>query len=84
MTHPRYSSDLAPNDFWLIRNLKRAMDGKYIQGQQKLYLKAMKILKSIPAQEFARSFDEWLKRMHRCIDKKLITLNIEPVVLRGK
>ena len=70
LTHPRYSPDLAPNDFWLIRKLKRALDGKYFAIEQELFDEVMKILKSIPAHEFARCFNEWLIRMQRCIDRK--------------
>ena len=58
LTHPRYSPDLAPNDFWLISKLKRALDGKYIATEQELFDEVMKILKSIPAHEFARCFNE--------------------------
>lgn len=70
MTHPRYSPDLAPNDFWLIRKLKRAMDNKYIENERELYEEVMKILTSIPAQAYARCFDEWLIRMKRCVDRE--------------
>ena len=70
MTHPRYSPDLAPNDFWLIRKLKRAMDDKYITSDRKLYMEVIKILKNIPAHEYARRFDKWLVRRRKCIEKQ--------------
>ena len=70
MTHPPYSPDLAPNDFWLIAKLERALSGKFIEDENELYEEVTKILTSIPAEDYARCFDEWLKRMQKCIDKK--------------
>jgi fatty acid-binding protein DegV len=32
MKHPSYSSDLAPNDFWLFPKIKSASKGKKISG----------------------------------------------------
>lgn len=70
LPNPRYSPDLAPCDFWLIRKLKRSMDDKYHSGERKLYLESLKILKSIPAHEYARCFDVWREKMEECIKRK--------------
>ena len=68
LTHPRYSPDLAPNDFWLIRKLKRAMDDQYIPGERKLHLEALKILKNILPEEYAMCYEVWRERMKKCIE----------------
>lgn len=69
LSHPRYSPDLAPNDFWLIGKLKRALENKCIDGERKLYNEVMKILKNIPADEYKQCFDKWINRMKECIER---------------
>lgn len=68
MEHPRYSPDLAPNDFWLIRKVKRAMSGKKFVDEYAMYRFAKEFLMSIPQSEYERCYDEWIKRMYRCIE----------------
>lgn len=34
--HPPYSPDLAPNYSWLIRQIKRRLALKHVEGEQKL------------------------------------------------
>ena len=67
MTHPRYSPDLAPNDFWLIRKLKRSLDSFIANDDEHLYEKVISILNEIPVNEFQKCFDVWMKRMEKCI-----------------
>lgn len=68
LTHSRFSPDLAPNDFWLIRKLKRALDNeKYIDDIVELYTKVCEILRNIPPEEFERCYNEWQVRMRMCI-----------------
>ena len=55
MTHPRYSPDLARNDFWLIRKVKCELSGKNIYDKKELD-EVMKILTSIPAEEYVRCY----------------------------
>ena len=31
LTHPRFSPDLAPNDFWLIRKLKKLLANRIVE-----------------------------------------------------
>lgn len=69
LTHPRYSPDLAPNDFWLIRKLKKAMRGHFFQNQYKQYQFARHFLLSLPPEEYNKCFTVWIDRMKKCIEK---------------
>lgn len=69
LTHPRYSPDLAPNDFWLIRKLKRSLSTEIIKDDSDLFKKFVIIFNEIPISEFEKCFQEWLNRMQRCINE---------------
>lgn len=65
--HPHYSADLAPNNLWLIRKLKCAMENMHIKGERRLYLETVKTLKSLPDTEYTRCFDVWVDKMRTCV-----------------
>lgn len=67
LTHPKYSPDLAPNDFWLIGKLKKSMREIKFQDEYEMYRHAYSFLKTIPESEYRNCFDNWIKRMHTCI-----------------
>ena len=66
--HPAYSPDLAPNDFWLIRKVKKALRGKTFETEDELLIQVSKIIEEIPKDDFKKCFDVWLIRMQKCID----------------
>ena len=67
--HPAYSPDLAPNDFWFIRKIKKALRGKKYDKEEELYAEVVRIIGEIPKEEFTKCFDYWLIRMQKCIDE---------------
>lgn len=76
--------DVTPNDFWLTAKLKRAPSGKFIEDENELFEEVMKILASISTEGYVCYFDQLLKRMQKCFDKKVITLKRELDVSKGK
>lgn len=66
--HPAYSPDLAPNDFWLIRELKKKLRGKKFENEIDLYNDVLKCMSEIPKDEFKKCFDYWLQKMRRCVE----------------
>lgn len=64
--HPPYSPDLAPCDFWLFDHIKqRLVDST---GVQSLKTQITAILRSIPKDEYFKTFNKWLERMQLCIN----------------
>ena len=84
MSHPRYSPDLAPNDFWLIRKLKSALCTKKYSNVDFLYENSLKILKKIPSREYKRCFEEWRKRWGKCIERNGDYVEWKPRVIKRK
>jgi len=64
--HPPYSPDLAPSDFWLFDLIKKNLDDFTDVESQKKHI--TKLLRSIPKEEYKKTFDKWLERMQLCID----------------
>ena len=68
MSHPPYSTDLAPNDFFLFPCVKNKMKGqRFSTPEEAVDAFRMHVLE-IPQSEWQKCFDNWFKRMRRCID----------------
>lgn len=68
LPHPPYSPDLAPNDFFLIPELKKHLRGKRYDSPN-LAVEAMnQILECMPKDQFLNCFNDWFSRMRKCID----------------
>ena len=67
ITHPPYSPDLAPCDFFLFPRLKKNMKGKRFGTVEEVKQKSLEGLKDIPLCEFQSCFDQWEKRLDKCI-----------------
>ena len=66
MPHPPYSPDLAPCDYWLNDYIKRNLTD---QPDEKSLARAVsKVMKTIPKEEFKKTFDKLLERMELCIN----------------
>ena len=70
LEHPPYSPDLAPLDFWLIRKIKKELEGRIYTNVENLHQEVIKIMENIPKEEFAKCFDEWMIRLMNCIDEE--------------
>ena len=70
MGHPPYSPDLAPNDFFLFPSVKNKLRGQRFSSPEEA-IEAFKfhVLK-IPHSEWNKCFENWFKRMQKCIDHR--------------
>jgi len=68
LVHPAYSSDLAPSDFFLFGFLKTKLRSSSFVNEEDLFAKVVEILESIPNIDLKKAYDEWIRRLHRCID----------------
>ena len=70
MVQPPYSPDLAPSDFFLFGYLKYLLEGHEFASVDQLQNQLDKILKSISKSMLLDAYQEWIKRLHRCIELK--------------
>ena len=68
MSHPPYSPDLAPNDFFLFPYVKNKLRGqRFSIPEEAVAVFRMHVLE-IPQSEWQKCYDNWFKRMQKCID----------------
>lgn len=65
--HPPYSPDLAPCDFFLFPRMKRDMKGKRFADITEVKTKTTEALSAITEDEFKNCFEQWKKRLDKCI-----------------
>ena len=68
LSHPPYSPDMAPCDFWLFFRTKKPMKGEYHSSIDEIKENTEKVFKSIPEEEFSKCIlENWERRWKRCI-----------------
>jgi transposase len=67
-SHPPYSPDLAPSDFFLFGYLKEKMKGESFTSNDELLERVIQILNDIPPETLTKVFDEWIDRLQACIN----------------
>jgi len=67
LEHPPYSPELNPPDFFLFPRLKLALKGKRFDDIPDIQRNVTMLLKSIPPEDFLRSFQDMYSRSQRCI-----------------
>jgi len=69
-SHPPYSPDLEPCDFFRFPRMKRDLKGKRFQNVEEVREKMTEALKAITLQEFQNCFEQWKKWWDKCIDSQ--------------
>lgn len=67
LPHPPYSPDLAPADFWLFKNMKKAFRGVVFQSEEHIDSAVEAFLSGISLADWRRVYDKWYDRMKRVI-----------------
>jgi [histone H3]-lysine36 N-dimethyltransferase SETMAR len=67
VTHPPYSPDLAPCDFFLFPKAKQQLRGKRYESANAAVAALNDVLSDMPKKAFQDCFDKWFARMHMCI-----------------
>jgi hypothetical protein len=62
-THPPYSPDMAPSDFYLFGHVKILMSGESFETGEDLSLAIQVILASLEKSTLSRVFLEWITRL---------------------
>ena len=68
MSHLPYSPDLAPIDFVLFPYVKNKMRGQRFSTPEEAVDAFRMHVVEIPQSEWQKWFDNWFKRMQKCID----------------
>ena len=68
MSHPPYSPDLPPNDFFLFPYVKNRMRVQRFSTPEEAVNAFRKHVFEIPQSEWQKCFDNWFKPMQKCID----------------
>lgn len=67
LPHAPYSPDLAPCDFFLFPRMKRDMKGQRFDDVEAVKKKTRQELSAITTDEFEKCFQEWNRRLDKCI-----------------
>ncbi len=63
--HPPYSPDVVSSDFWFFDEIKRRLPNQ--MTAVKVDREVTEILKSIPAKEYLKTFENYKERMRLCV-----------------
>lgn len=67
LSHPPYSPDLAPSDFFLFRHLKQALRGKRFASKEDLKEEVERFFQEKPTEFFKNAFQELVVRWEKCV-----------------
>lgn len=69
MSHPPYSPDLAPNDFFLFPHIKKKMRGERFSSPEDAVEAFKNHVLEVSQSEWKKCFDNWFERMQKCINQ---------------
>jgi histone-lysine N-methyltransferase SETMAR len=67
VSHPPYSPDLAPSDFYLFPHLKKALRGKKYQDDSEVLADVQSYFDSLPETFFLKGIEMLIARCKKCI-----------------
>ena len=67
VTHPPYSPDLAPWDFWLFPKLKENFRGCRYETTEEMKVAVTKFIDTLTQEDFHGAFQKLLERYNKCI-----------------
>ncbi|VVC44527.1 Transposase, type 1 [Cinara cedri] len=67
LEHAPYSPDLAPCDFFLFPKIKSALKGTRFESMEAVKQKTAELLKALTKEDFQHCFDQWKKRIEKCM-----------------
>ena len=67
VTHPLYSLDLTPSDFWLFSKLKEKLRGCRYETIKEMKEALTKVIDTLTQEDFYGAFPKLLERNNKCI-----------------
>lgn len=68
MTHPPYSPDLAPCDFFLFPKIKDKLRGIRFTSPESAVNAFKEAIEEVPKEDWSNCFVQWFQRMQKCIN----------------
>lgn len=68
ITHPPYSPDLAPSDYYLFPNLKKHLRGKRFSDDEELKVAINTYFEEKPEEYFLQGLEKLISRSNKCIE----------------
>ena len=68
MTHPAYSPDLAPCDFFLFPKCKEILKGQIFSSPEEAVNEFKDVIGELRDEDWRQCFDSWFHRMQACIN----------------
>lgn len=68
MSHPPYSPDLSPNDFFTFPKLKDKLRGQRFSSPEEAIEAYKNCILDMPSSEWQNCFVDWFDRMEKCIE----------------
>jgi hypothetical protein len=62
ITHPPYSPDLAPCDFFLFPKMKLKLKGSLFDTTEKIQAESHSVLDTLTEKDFQEAFQKWRRR----------------------
>jgi len=66
-SHPPYSPDLAPCDFFLFPKMKLQLRGRRFDGLEDIQQEAQTVLGKLREQDFQHAFQQWQRSWDQCV-----------------
>jgi transposase len=67
ISHPHYSPDLAPCDFFLFPKMKIKLKGRRFDTVEEIQAESQKVLMTLIQKDFQDSFRSWQNHWDRCV-----------------
>ena len=68
VSHPPYSPDLVPCDFWMFPRLKEKLKGHRFEDVDDVKEAVTEALDTFTLEDYQRAFKKWLERYTKCIE----------------
>jgi hypothetical protein len=67
ISHPPYSPDLAPRDFFLFPKMKLKLQGRWFDTIQEIQAESQRALNTLTAKDLQEAFQKWRRRWDQCL-----------------
>ena len=68
LSHPPYSPDMAPCDFWFFPRLKSPLKGRHFLDREELIRATDDAIRDLTKDGLLFVFEKWIERMRKCIE----------------
>ena len=68
MSHPPYSPDLAPCDYFLFPHVKNKLRGQRFSAPEEAVTAFKNLVLDVPSWEWKKCYSDWFYRMQKCVE----------------